>query len=100
MLANCWVTYSNFQIVATVIIVSQPGGSGLHMCVDYSGLNAITPRDLYPVPYMGESINQIHAFSVFTNLEVASGLPPDTYTPRERQIRAFVTMDGLFITKL
>jgi len=100
LLATCWVTYSNSQIMAPVSIFTWPGGSGLHMCVDYGGLNAITPGDQYPLPYMGEFINQVHASSVFTNLEVANGYHQIHIHPENRQITPFVNTDGLFIRKL
>jgi len=48
--AKGWVTDSLSQCVAPVIFVEIPAQSGSQMCVHYSGLNAITTRDLYPLP--------------------------------------------------
>ena len=38
-----------------MLFVKKPGG-GLHFCVDYRALNAITKQDHYPLPLIRETL--------------------------------------------
>jgi len=71
--ANGWVTDSHSRFAAPVFSVENPHVSQLRMCVDYRGLNAITTRDQYPLPYIEDLIDQLHGSRVFTKLDLASG---------------------------
>jgi len=43
------------------------------MCVDYCGLNKITAKDRYPLPYIEDVLDKLHGARVFTKLDLASG---------------------------
>jgi hypothetical protein len=73
LLANGSVTDSHSRFATPVIILKALDGSGLQMCVDYRGLNAITTRDRYPLRYIEDLIDRLQRSRVFTKLDLASG---------------------------
>ena len=48
-----------------VVLVPKPDGT-LRFCVDYRKLNALTPRDTYPLPRMDECIDSLGDATIFT----------------------------------
>jgi len=69
LLANGWVTDSHTRLAAPVMIVKKRDSSGLRMCVDERGLNGITYRDRYTLPYIEDLVDQLHGSRVFTKLD-------------------------------
>jgi len=96
LLANGRVTDSQSPFAAPVIFVKKPDGSGLRMCVDYRGLNAITTRDRYPLPYIQDLIDRLHGCRVLTKLDLASGYHQLRIHPDDRHKTAFVAPDGFY----
>ncbi|KAK3511976.1 hypothetical protein QTP70_027657 [Hemibagrus guttatus] len=45
---------------------------GLHLCIDYQGLNAITVRYPYPLPLVPAALEQLRGARVFTKLDLRS----------------------------
>jgi len=58
LLANGWITDSHSRYAAPVIFVKKPNGT-LCMCVDYQGLNKITVKDRYPLPYIDDLLDKL-----------------------------------------
>ena len=54
---------------APVLFVKKPNG-GLRLCVDYRGLNAITIKNRYPLPLIGESLDRLSQATRFTQLDL------------------------------
>jgi len=72
LLANGWITDSHSRYAAPVIFVKKPNGT-LCMCVDYRGLNKITVKHRYPLPYIDDLLDKLHGGRIFTKLDLASG---------------------------
>jgi hypothetical protein len=96
LLANGWVTDSHSRFAAPVIFIKIPDCSGLRMCIDYRGLNAITTRDRYPLPYIEDLIDRLHGSRVFTKLDLASGYHQLCIHPDDRHKTAFVAPNGFY----
>lgn len=42
-------------------------------CVNYRALNAITVKNRFPIPLIGEMLDQLHGSTIFTRLKLRSG---------------------------
>ena len=62
-----WVSCS--ESAAPVLFVKKPEG-GLHFCVDYRGLNAVTVKNWYPLPLISETLNCLSWAKIFTKLDI------------------------------
>ncbi|MBW0517662.1 hypothetical protein O181_057377, partial [Austropuccinia psidii MF-1] len=54
---------------APVLFVKKKDG-GLHLCVDYRKLNAVTRKNKYPVPSMNQLLNVFNGSSMFSNIDL------------------------------
>ena len=64
-LANGFIRPSKFPAGAPILFDRKPDGS-FRLCVDYRGLNNITIKNWYPLPLIGESLNQLGRTKQFT----------------------------------
>ena len=70
------------------------------MCVDYCGLNAITAKDLYPLPYIEDLLDKLHGARVFTKLDWASGYHQVRVYSDDSHKTAFIAPDGFYEYKV
>ena len=54
-----------------ILFDKKPDGS-LRLCVDYRGLNNLTIKNRYPLPLIGESLDQLGQAKRFTQLDLTS----------------------------
>ncbi|MBW0500210.1 hypothetical protein O181_039925 [Austropuccinia psidii MF-1] len=54
---------------APVLLVKKKDG-GLHLCVDYRKLNAVTRKNKYPVPPMNKLLNAFNGSSIFSKIDL------------------------------
>ncbi|MBW0569839.1 hypothetical protein O181_109554, partial [Austropuccinia psidii MF-1] len=60
---------SSFSTGAPVLFVKKRGG-GLHLCVDYRKLNAVTRKNKYPVPPMNQLLTVFNGSSIFSKIDL------------------------------
>jgi len=70
------------------------------MCVDYRGLNAITAKDRYPLPYIENLLDKLHGARVFTKLDLASGYHQVRVHSDDCQKTASIAPDGFYKYKV
>ncbi|KAE9314214.1 hypothetical protein PR003_g19303 [Phytophthora rubi] len=58
-----------------VVIVRKKDGS-VRFCIDYRSLNAVTVKDVYPLPRVDETLEALHGSQRFTSLDLHSGYWP------------------------
>lgn len=78
-----------------VVLVRKKSGDH-RFCVDYRRLNAVTKRDVYPLPRMDDVFDCLAGAKIFSSLDLASGYWQVSVADSDRYKTAFVTPDGLF----
>jgi len=99
LLEKGWVTDSHLRYAAPIIFVKKPDAT-LRMCVDYRGLNSITIKDQYPLPYIEDLLDKLHEARVLTKLDWASGYHQVRIHPGDCHKTAFIAPDEFYEYKV
>ncbi|CAF4468618.1 unnamed protein product, partial [Didymodactylos carnosus] len=86
---------SNSPWSSPVVLVKKKDKS-VRFCIDYRKLNAITTKDAYPLPKIGEIFDQLAEPVYFTKLDFKSGYFQIPLSKEDRPKTAFSTRDGHF----
>ncbi|POM58645.1 LOW QUALITY PROTEIN: Hypothetical protein PHPALM_36685 [Phytophthora palmivora] len=78
-----------------VVFVKKKDGS-IRFCVDYRALNAITVKDVYPLPRIDETLEALCGTARFTSLDLHAGYWQLAVAPEDQVKTAFATRRGLF----
>jgi hypothetical protein len=95
MRENDIVRPSRSPWAAPVVLVTKKDGT-IRFCVDYRKINAITKKDVYPLPRIDEALDAMHGATFFSTLDLASGYWQVEMDPRDREKTAFISDQGLF----
>ena len=71
-----------------VVLVRKKDGT-LHFCVDFICLNALTKKDLYPLPYIQEALVSMVGSAHFLSMDFKSGFWQMKMAPESQQYMAF-----------
>ncbi|MBW0537704.1 hypothetical protein O181_077419 [Austropuccinia psidii MF-1] len=66
---KAFIRPSSSSTGAPVLFVKKKDG-GLHLCVDYRKLNAVTRKNKYPVPPMNQILNVFNCSSIFSKIDL------------------------------
>jgi hypothetical protein len=78
-----------------VVLVKKKSGD-YRFCIDYRRLNAVTKRDVYPLPRMDDVFDRISGEKFFSSLDLMSGYWQVPAAEADRSKTAFITPDGLY----
>jgi len=80
---------------APVVLIPKKNG-GHRFCIDYRKLNAVTKKDVYPLPRMEDALDNMGGAKFFTTLDLISGFYQIEVDEQDREKTAFITPDGLY----
>ena len=95
MRADGIIQPSHSPWASPIVIVPKKDGS-LRFCVDYRRLNAVTRKDVYPLPRIEDILASLGEAKRFTSLDLASGYWQIELDESAREKSAFTTHRGLY----
>ena len=81
--------------VSPVALVKKEDGE-LRFCVDYRALNAVTRKDVFPMPRIDDMLDQLGGKRGFWTLDARTGYWQIHMVLLPRKKTAFATHDGLY----
>ncbi|KGG50874.1 hypothetical protein DI09_525p10, partial [Mitosporidium daphniae] len=76
-----------------VVLVRKKDGAW-RFCVDYRKLNAVTLKDVYPLPRIEETLARLEGSAFFSIMDLQSGYWQVPIKESDRPKSAFITADG------
>ena len=80
---------------APILFVPRKDG-GLRLCVDYRGLNAVTVKNRYPLPLIGEIMDRVNGAKWFSKIDLKGAYHKIRIQPGDEWKTAFRTRYGHF----
>ena len=78
-----------------MVLVKKKDGSQ-RFCVDYRRVNALTRKDVFPLPRIDDTLDQLSKKQVFSTLDARSGYWQIRVAADSREKMAIITFDGLY----
>src|SRR5690242_745986 len=78
-----------------IVLVRKPDRS-TRFYVEYRKLNAVTKRNVYPLPCVEETLEKMSSINYFSSLDLASGFWQVEIEEKDKEKTAFVCSAGLF----
>ena len=94
-LAKGFITPSESPAGSPILFVKKKDGS-LRLCVDYRRLNDITIKNRYPLPLIGDLLDQLRHAKIYTKIDLRGAYNLLRIAPGEEWKTAFRTRFGLF----
>lgn len=99
MLAQEVIEPSRSPWASPVVLAPKPNG-GVRFCIDFRKLNAVTKKDVYPLPRMSDLLDAMQGAQYFSTLDLLSGYWQIPLTESAKEKTAFITSTGLYQWKV
>jgi predicted aspartyl protease/transposase InsO family protein len=86
---------SKAPYASPILMARMPSGK-LRFCVDFRKLNAITRKDLYPIPLIGELMERLEGSKIFTKIDIRQGFHRIRIAEGHEDLTTFRTRYGTF----
>ena len=84
---------------AAAMVPALKKGGSIRWAVDYRGLNAVTVADAYPLPNIGENLDNLQGSQVYSTLDASAAYNTIPVAKKARPLLAFVTPYGSYCFK-
>jgi hypothetical protein len=81
--------------MANPIVILKAGGK-LRMCIDYTSLNKVCPKDPFPLPHIYQIMDSNSGCDLLCFLDAYSGFHQISMSREDEEHTAFITVGGLF----
>ncbi|GBG80536.1 hypothetical protein CBR_g30997 [Chara braunii] len=88
LLEKGWIRPSSSPFAAPVMFVPKKEGE-LRMCIDYRGLNAITVKNVEPLPRIDDLLDRVQGCKYFSKIDLKSGYHQIEIHPDDQYKTAF-----------
>ena len=78
-----------------ILMIKKKDG-GWRMCLDYRAINAITKRNVFPLPRIDDLFDRLQGVTHFSSLDLAQGYYQMGIHESDKEKTDFKTVDGLF----
>ena len=82
-----------------VVLARKPDKSW-RFCADYRAINAVTKKDVYPLPNVVEALSSLEGSRWFSNVDLQAGFHQLPLTKDSKEKTAFITTNGLYQFKV
>ncbi|GBG90317.1 hypothetical protein CBR_g50566 [Chara braunii] len=93
LLEKSWIGLSSSPFGAPMVFVPKKEGE-LRMCIDYRGLNAITVKNVEPLPRIDDLLDRVQGCKYFSKIDLKSGYHQIEVHPDDQYKTAFRTRYG------
>ena len=94
-LSRGWIRESDSPVGAPILFLKKKEGS-LRLSVDYRELNAVTKKDRYPLPLIGEALDRLSTAKYYTQLDIKDPYHNIRIRKGDEWKTGFKTRYGLF----
>ena len=96
---NDMIEPSKSEYACPVVMVRKKDGT-YRFCCDFRKINAVTRRDVYPLPRIDEILSTLTGAKIFSLVDMKSGYFQCSVAPEDKYKTAFTTQFGLFQWKV
>ena len=77
-----------------VILVKKSSSNEFRFCVDFRKINNVIKKDLYPIPRIDDTLENLQGASIFTTLDMKNSFHQIPLAENSREYTAFRTISG------
>ncbi len=94
-----FIVPSQAPFASPILFVKKANGS-LRFCIDFRRLNALTHKDLYPLPLIDETLSRLARAKIFTKLDIRQAFHRIQIHPDSEELTTFRTRYGAYKCKV